>query len=322
MTPMMKVGIQLKDKDFARALVRGLASEGRSLRFVLPEDGYSEQEFDLILIDRECDGTKYVLLVSHPDEMRIFEGPPYRVFRYQDAKSFVSQLLFIYYRETGRNLEFVGEFRCKPLVFTSISGGPASTALALSMAELLDKHFGCRCLYLNLCPIDGSKKFIKGSGGRGLLTLLYYLDQEKEFPMTSFISKTLHVDHIDTNISNPYFDELHPLQLHRLLKKIDEMGTYSYLLLDIGNHLSRGNKQMLSQGTDVILVMEKEDRLPEPFFEDFLKLLEQLCDGGTIREVTLDPAKPEEDPLSMKRFQWEAGRLVKSLMKSDEGDDE
>lgn len=319
MTPMMKVGVELNDRDFAQALVRGLASEGRKICFVLLEDGCSEQDFDLILTNRERDGTRYVLLVSHPDEVCIFEGPPYRIFRYQDAKSFVSQLLFIYYRETGRNLEFAGEFHCKPLVFTSVSGGPASTALALSMAELLDKHFGCRCLYLNLCPIDGSKRFINGNGGRGLLTLLYYLEQEKDFPMTSFISKTLHVDHIDTYISNPYFDELHPLQLHRLLKKIDEMGIYSYLLLDIGNHLSRGNKQIFSQGTDVILVTEKEDRLPEPFFEEFLKLLEQFCDGGNIRDVVLEAVKPEDNPLSMKRFQWEAGRLVKVLMESGEG---
>ena len=316
---MMKVGVELNDRDFAQALVRGLASEGQKICFVLLEDGCSEQDFDLILTNRERDGTRYVLLVSHPDEVSIFEGPPYRIFRYQDAKSFVSQLLFIYYRETGRNLEFAGEFHCKPLVFTSVSGGPASTALALSMAELLDKHFGCRCLYLNLCPIDGSKRFINCNGGQALLTLLYYLDQNKNFPMTSFISKTLHVDHIDTNISNPYFDELHPLQLHRLLKKIDEMGIYSYLLLDIGNHLSRGNKQILSQGTDVILVTEKEDRLPEPFFEEFLNLLEQFCDGGNIRDVVLEAVKPEDNPLSMKRFQWEAGRLVKVLMESGEG---
>jgi hypothetical protein len=136
--------------------------------------------------------------------------------------------------------------------------------------------------------------------------------------MSSFISKSLHVDHIDTNISNPYFDELHPMQMRRLLKKIDEMGTYRYLLLDFGNHLSRGNKALLAHGADVVLVTEQEDRLPEPFFEDFLNLLEQICDGGSIRQVILETPKPEEEPLSMKRYQWEAGRLVKVLMGTGE----
>ncbi|MBR3756687.1 MAG: hypothetical protein IKK48_06205 [Firmicutes bacterium] len=316
---MMKVGIQLKDREYARVLVRGLAAEGRRFCFVLMNDGCREQDFDLILTDGACEGTRYVFLVSQPEETHIFEGPPYRIFRYQDAPTFVSQLLFIYYRETGRNLEFVEQSCCKPLIFTSISGGPATTALALSMAELLDKHFRCRCLYLNLCPVDESKRFVQGNGGKGLLTLLYYLDQEKDFPMTSFISKHLHVDHIDTNISNPYFDELHPLQLRRLLKKIDEMGTYRYLFLDIGNHLSRGNKQLLSLGTNVILVTEREDRIPDPFFKDFLKLLEQICDDDVIRQVTLEPVKSEENPLSMKRFQWEAGRMVKALVEGSEG---
>ena len=318
MKPMMKVGIQLEDRDFSQNLARGLAAEGRSFCFVLPEDSYSGQDFDLILTDRNCDGKGHVFLTPHPEEVRIFEGPPYRIFRYQDARTFVSQLLFIYYRETGRNLELAGDSRCKPLVFTSVSGGPASTALALSVAELLDKHFGYRCLYLNLCPIDGSKRFLAGNDGRGLLHLLYYLDQEKAFPMSSFISKSLHVDHIDTNISNPYFDELHPMQMRRLLKKIDEMGTYRCLLLDFGNHLSRGNKALLAHGADVVLVTEQEDRLPEPFFEDFLNLLEQICDGGSIRQVILETPKPEEEPLSMKRYQWEAGRLVKVLMGTGE----
>lgn len=324
---MMKVGIVLDDKDFANALARGLAGEGRRLHFSLPEDGWEETAYDLILTDRAQTDRRYVRLTSSCDDQRVFEGPPYSIFRYENAERFVHNLLFIYYLETGRNLEFTGDTRCKTLVFASVSGGLTSTALALATGEILDKHFGCRCLYLNLCPVDGSKRFLPSGRGKGLLTLLYYLDQEKDFPLESFISRNLHVDHIDTSIANPYFDELGPLQMHRLLQKIDGMGKYSYLILDVGNHLSRGNQELIGRAEEVILVTGSSDRLPEPFFEGILQLLQGIS-GGKIRQIDMEMQKQEKpaaltengllDLTSLQGIRWEAGRLVKDLMERND----
>jgi len=320
---VIKAGIQLVDRDFASALMRGLASKGRNICFTLIRDDSEEVDYDLLLTDREPRHSREVCLVSNPDEERIYEGPPYKVFRYQDAGAFISNLLFIYYCETGRNLEFTGEIRCNTLVFTSVSGGIEATALSLLTGEILYKHFGCRCLYLNLCPVDGSKQFLPEGSGKGLLSLLYYLDQGKDFPLESFIRKDSYIDYIDTRLSNPYFDEFHFSQMHRLLKKIDDLGRYTCLILDMGNHLSRCNKKLLGNAEEIFLVAGNQERISASFFSEVKKLLGSLTDGRVIKTIRIDPEKTEAfclqengllDLSSMKQIEWEACRLVKEMM--------
>jgi len=330
---MLKVSVNLEDTAFARAFARGLSAEGRNLCFALTGDCSDETAFDLILTDREPKAHHHVQLVGHPDEAGIYDGPPYRIFRFEDARQVVSNLLYIYYRETGRNLEFAGDTRCKVLAFTSLSGGQPVTALALLTGELLDKHFGARCLYLNLCPIDGSKCFLPSGSSKGLLTLLYYLHQDKDFPLTSFIRQNLHVDHIDTNIYNPYFDELDSLQLHRLLKKVDDLGKYTYLIIDLGNHLSRRNQSLLAHAEEIVFVTGYLDRFPENFAEEAACIIEKHAAGKKVRRISLDRQQTDAetsladleetgllDLSAMKDLQWEAGRLVHEMMEYREHD--
>ena len=328
---MMKVGVNLKDQDFARALVKGLAAEGRNIFFSLCDlnDEAEDGDFDLVVTDRVMNAPHHIQLVKCSEAAECLDGPPYRIFAYEDARNFVSKLLHIYFLETGRNLEFSGDSRCKILVFSSLSACLDATALALATGEMLDRYFGCRCLYLNLCPIDGSKCFLPESSSKGLLTLLYYLSQDRDFPLTSFIKKSLHVDAIDTKTLNPYFDELDVALVRRLLKKIDDMGSYDYLLLDVGNHFSRGNKSFLSLAEEVILVTDRQDQIPAPFFHSVLRLLEEAGAGCYIRRILLEKDQSEGEMLddhslldlsAMKYIQWEAGRLAKNLMERNHDD--
>ena len=223
----MKVGVQLADEDFARALVKGLAAESRNICFLMGSDDGIGAEVDLILSENPSGLRTEICLVNTSEEERIYDGPPYRIFRYRDAGAFVGNLLHIYYLETGKNPVLCGDVRCRILCFVSLSQGPEATALALMTGQFLHKHYGARCLYLNLCPIDGSKRFLPDHDSKGLLTLLYYLDQKKDFPLNPFIETGSSIDHIKTSLSNPYFDELCLEQLQRLLKKIDDLGIYT-----------------------------------------------------------------------------------------------
>lgn len=330
---MMKVGVQLQDTGFAQALVQGLGTEGRNLFFSFVDDFTKDEDYDLILTDREIGDKKHIQLVNHPEETRIYEGIPYRMFRYTHARDFVSGLLYIFHHETGRNLEFAGDTCCKTLAFVSLMGDWNTTALALTTGEILYKHFGYRCLYLNLCPIDGSKHFLPEGSDKGFLKLLYYLSQDRDFPLSSFIRQHSCIDYVDTSIANPYFDELDNVLLHRLLKKIDDMGKYTYLILDVGNHLSRGNKMVLSRAEKVFLVSAGEEGLPAPFFQKATHLLEPIVTDRSIQQISLDrqlftkketAACFEENGLldlsSMKYIQWEAGRLVKRMMEQNNND--
>ena len=324
---MMKVGVQLNDADFAQALVRGLAVEGRNACFFLVEDTSEDMFFDLIMTDGDTGDHRTIQLVESADEEMIYDGPPYRIFRYQHARDLFRNLLYILHRETGRSLEFAGDVRCKTLAFVSLSGELDSTALALTTGEILYQHFGYRCLYINLCPIDGSKCFLPGKASKSFLTMLYYLSQEKDFPLLSFIRQHFHVDYIDTSISNPYFDEMDSIRLHHLLKKIDDLGKYTYLILDLGNHLSRHNKSLLARAEEMVVVVGDGRQLPKVFFDELMHLLEGLSTDAKIRKVSLEGQKSETtdaktaflengllDLSAMKYIRWEADRLVKDMM--------
>ena len=322
----MKVGVQLDDEDFARALVRGLAVESRNICFLMGRADETGLEADLILSENASGLKKEICLVETLEEERIYDGPPYRIYRYRDAGAFVGNLVHIYYLETGKNPVLCGDIRCRTLCFTSLSGGSEATALAILTGQILYKHYGARCLYLNLCPLDGSKRFLPDCDSKGLLTLLYYLDQKKDFPLDPFIETGSSVDHIRTSLSNSYFDELGLEQLKRLLQKIDDLGTYTFLLLDLGNHLTRNHKVLLGQSEEAILVSGSKDLQPASFFSRVKGLLEDLVPEGRLRVVSLDLSKSEEenacellengllDLSAMKGVQWEAGPLAKKLM--------
>lgn len=330
---MMKVGIQLDDLDFGRAFVRGLATEGRNICFSLLDDALTMDDMDFILTERDMDDTKYICLVKSEAEERIYEGPPYRMFRYQHACDFVKGLFYIFHRETGRVLEFSGDIRCRILAFVSMTGSVENTALALLTAERLYQHFGSRCLYLNLCPLDVSKCFFPEGRSKGLLTLLYHLSQENDFPLSSFIKQHSYIDCIDTSISNPYFDELNSKELHRLLKKIDDLGKYTYLILDMGNHLSRCNKSLLSKAEAVIMTLDEKYLLPDCFFQEVCRIVEHVSEGVKLKKIFLDCRALEKvtsdvklrehelmDLSAMQYIHWEAGRLAKEIMEQSDVD--
>lgn len=325
--PMIKVGVGLEDRDFARNLVRGLATEGSDIRFSFLEADSSDAQWDLILTDGDCKERNFVQLVRTAEEARVFEGPPYRIFRYDHARHFVGSLRYIFHRESGNVGEFPGETSCKTLAFTSFSGGPQATALALMTGEILYRQFGCRCLYLNLSPLDMSKCFLPDGSEKGLLTLLYHLGQERDFPLSSFIRSYSQIDCIDTSLVNPYFDELDPVRMQRLLKKIDDLGKYSYLILDVGNHFSRCNKGLLAKADEVILVTQEDSRFPPYFLQQGTKVIEHFAADQSIRTIVLqgetafdletDPCMTEDGRLdlsALKQVQWEAVRLVKNIM--------
>jgi len=245
-------------------------------------------------------------MVRDAGDENIYGEPPFRVFRYKESHRLVNDLLFLYFKLSGKNIEISGDTKCRVLVFCSVSGGCGCTATALTVGQMLYRLYGCKCLYLNLCPIDDSKKYLKKGGEKSLLSLLYYLDVEKDFPMGTFIMQEEDVDYIQTNVMNSYFDEIQPKILNRLLKKIDDMGKYSFLLLDMSNHFSRTNRQVLSRCEQVILMHQERDRISESYYAIVSEAIKKLADRKRIIQVKNFSASYETDEsdiiLSCQRY--------------------
>ena len=322
---IIRVGIWLDDAHFAHALSMGLARTCRRMIFTLMTGLEDGQDCDLILTAEEMDDPRGIVLVRDENEVNIYGDPPYRVYRYKESDHLINDLLFVYFNLTGKNLEFIGNTKCKLLAFASVAGGCGCTATALSVGQMLHRMYGGKCLYLNLCPIDDSKKYLPEAGSDGLRNLLYYLDVGKDFPLASFIVQTDRVDAIRTSQINAYFDELDLKLLRRLLKKIDDLGQYSFLILDMSNHLSRSNKQLLTQASQIILMYQEQEMVPENYFDDLIGEIRDLAGGNPVITVKNFGDAFEEDPrfnfvLSRERdgrfvqFNQEAGAIARRIM--------
>lgn len=296
---VIKVGIFLEDKVFSEALSIGLARETRRMRFY-QINSLSEGDFcDLILTSGSSDSSRVVQMVREYEEGH-FEGPPYKVYRYQESQNLINDLLFIYFKVTGKVVESRGEATLRLLVFAADSGGCGTTSTAIAAAKSLYRTYGSKSLYLNLCPLDDSRKYLEEGGEDSLLKLLYYLDQEKDFPIESFITGTEEIDYVNTGVVNTYFNEMRPLLMSRFLQKIDKLGIYHFLIVDMGNHLSRENKKLLARADTAVIISDGERNLPGKYSE---RITREICarieNGKVIRVKNFAPEFPEDETENM-----------------------
>lgn len=242
---IIKVGLLLKDKEFANKLAEGLSREYRRLEFYLL-DSLVDDNMDLIISDIQSDNPKVILAVTSFDEVDDNEIPPYRVCIYKDCRNLINDLLFIYFKLTGKVCEYRGERICKTLIFAADQGGIGVTSTAIAVGTMLYRIYESKCLYINLCPFDDSVRYLNHEKG-SLLKLQYYLEKTSEFPISSFITENEELDCINTGVINSYFNEMKPEIMSKLMAGIDNLGRYSYLIIDIGNHMSKENRSLITQ---------------------------------------------------------------------------
>ncbi len=280
---IIKVGICLDDKSFAEAMSIGLARETSVMRFYLLNQ-IDEGDFCDLILSSEGSSRKNVVQVIREWEpsAEVSDHPPYQVYRYRESTALISDLLYIFYRLTGKVVEHRGGAGMQLLVFLSDSGGSGTTSTALSILKMLYRIYGVRSLYLNLCPLDDSGKYLSEGGEESLLRLLYYLDQDRDFPVESFISCYEELDRIDTGIINLYFSEMKPSLMLRFLHKVKNLGKYGFVAVDIGNFLSKENRDLLRNSETAVLISDGERKLPKPYRQRINSEIEQLLGNGRL----------------------------------------
>lgn len=312
---VIKVGICLDDRTFGQALAIGLAREAAGIRFYILDRPEAGAFCDLILSSGPGDDERFVEMVRDPAAQNNSE-PPYRVYRYKESQNLINDLLFIYFRKTGKVLENCGSANCRLVLFLAEGGGCGTTSMALSSARMLYQIYGSRSLYMNLCPIDDSKKYLEDGGEESLLKLLYYLDQNRNFPIESFITETEEVDYVNTNVINTYFNEMKPNLMNRFLEKVDKLGKYDFLIVDIGNHLSRENKKLLSGADCVVLISDGQRIRPGRYRERISEEITKRVERGKLLYVKNfagdDWNEEDSDKLCVTRQEDSDLRLIRN----------
>lgn len=298
---LIKAGIFLKDRIFAEALAEGMSRLAGPIRFYLLSASEEGDFCDLILTDQvrcrgRCvsdaeaeqnggSGSRMIELVKKPGEENIFGDPPYRIYRYRENPSLLNSLLFVYFKITGRSLENHGDVRCRTVVFLSECGGCGATSIAAASARMLYQIYGSRVLYLNLCPVNDIEADLPDRQSDSFVKLLYYLEQNRDFPVGSFITESEEFDCVNTGIVNGYFNEMKPLFLQRFLEKTGRLGKYDFLFLDMGNHLSRENKNLLSGAECTVLVSDGERKRSGKYRQVISREIAERMENGRIIHV-------------------------------------
>ena len=254
---IVKVGLCLDDKDFAEKLAEGLSREYKGLQIYLLDDLKGISGLALILASR-WSGQANVVVAGCDMQEEQLESEPYRLCVYKDCPNMINDLLYIYFKLTGKNCRFVGENICRTVAFCSASGSCEVTRTAVETGKYLCRVFRSRCLYINLCFVDESHEIINHEDG-SLLKLLYYVSNSVEFPVGRFISEGTEIDCLKTGVINSYSDEMTPELFEKLIVRIEELGIYDFVLIDMGNQFSRTNR-MLIEELDHTILMEKDTR--------------------------------------------------------------
>ncbi|MGF6376257.1 hypothetical protein M2140_001328 [Clostridiales Family XIII bacterium PM5-7] len=260
---IIKVGIVSNQDEFVHALVKGLARNSRGMSFCILNSVEDGADCQMILSTEKIEDQRCVhLSVVREDNCQV-DGPPYRLYRYEDCQMMTKQLLFIFFSMTGRIVESGLQRNCKILVITSECGGAGATSLSISLGRALFNLYGYRSLYLNLCPINDGYKFLPNPQFNYTKKLFYYLDMERSFPLEPFISSADQLDYISTDYINRHLHDLSSEIMLKLIGKIEDIGRYTYLIVDIGNHLTRENQKLMDCASHTVLLHDSRRSIPE-----------------------------------------------------------
>ena len=278
---IIKVGIYLNDCCFAGALAKALARRARGMVFRLLSAAEEAEDCHMVLSTGEYEGTGAVRLVRRPESEHL-DGEPFCVYRYKDSSNLVNDLLFIYFQMTGYVSAYRGSTRYRLLIFAACGGGCGTTSAALSVCRQLNRFYGARCLYLNFCPIDDSRKYLPQEEAGGFLKLLYYLKTGRDFPVSAFIARDDELDYLRTGVVNAHLDEIDSHTMETLLIRLREEGRYDFLIADVGGHLCRINKELLGQAELVFLFHSARIPFPGKYREKISREIEDRTDEGKL----------------------------------------
>lgn len=260
---IIRVGIQIRDRGYAEALVRGLSRESRNMAFLLDET----ENTNLVLTDmaypEEYKLDRYLYLVAG-NEVAVDRED--LIFRYEDCRSIVNRLTCLYYLLTGRNLEYQGTTVFRAISFVSGTGGAGVTSLCLSVGRMMSILYGCHCLYLSLTPLDGAGQYEGICDGRDLQKLFFRLETKQEVPLGAHIVSDGYLDRLRVPFLNHYLTEIDGTLLASLMSAVDRMGHYDFVLIDIGTMYAGGAVDLLRNSDGLVCVCDGrrligEDRL-------------------------------------------------------------
>lgn len=239
---------------------------------------------------KETLGGSVVIILSESGLCR-WPGVEY-VDKYAGADEVYRQVMEIYMRRWPAGAERVAQVgNAKCIGFYSPSNSPLQEAVSLTYGQLLAEKG--RVLYICVSAFRGFSELQSEESREDLMTLLYYLDNERFLPAlqnAGYHVGELHILYANSGHNLAYITGE---QWQELLERFRRMGTYEYVILNVTDTV-QGLIELLQQ-CNCVYAPVPPDTMSRNKWQQYERLLLQLSARDVRNKTTFLPL-----PLFMK----------------------
>lgn len=196
------------------------------------------------------------------------------------------------------------------------------TTFALTLSQMLAaKH---RTLYLNFEHYMGISELAAEVGARDLADLLYFLMAEKDkfrLRLQTIVRHRGNLDYVPPMKSGQNLLSVSPRDWSRLLERIDELGEYDYVVMDLSESM-QGLFDILRFCTR-IFTLTKQDRIAQGKLAEYEQLLTD-CAYEDVLQKTCRCVPPQVHRVPEELEQYTRGEMadfVRGHIRELEGDE-
>lgn len=286
---VIHIGIELKDRDFAIALARGISRQGGDFQVHVE----NARECDVLLTDRsEAEGVNFKgksLFLTEKISSRT--DKPNFIYKFEDSREIRRKILAI--ADTGyvsMNDSGSGKIKTsrndrmgtKVIGFFGTSGGCGVTSSIVSIAAIAGSNFGERALYFNLQSLDTSETYFRRQGGGNSQEMFFMLQEDKIFAPEKFISRDS-PDHIIRGRLDDFIENAGCEDIYTLISVIDEKMNYNYIFLDFGCDFSSRNRETAEKADCIVMVKSGKMNACDILSEEVTSILKNT--GVLLMEI-------------------------------------
>lgn len=266
---------------------------------VVAESVYSE---DLALLQAD----KKVIL-NESGVVRFGNLP--NINKYQRAEEVLRELLELYMDVAGGVLpKLQNSFQTKLIGIYSPVKRCLQTSVALSMCQMLAQKQ--RTLYLNFEHYTGIEELLPDRQSRDMADLLYFLNTEQDkfrLRLQTIIQHKGSLEYIPPMKSGQNLLTITAAEWLRLLQKIEELGEYKYIVLDLSESM-QGLFDILRICTK-IFTLTQEDKISKAKLMQYEQLL-AWCDYEDILQKTSKHMSPRIRRFPARLEQYTKGDMA------------
>lgn len=239
----LNILIFVRNKEYGRALARGLCNESTSLNVFFEEEDMDvalARNWDILLTDCYSQESPKIL---HLSEENGHEGLRPSISKRSSVRGIFSQISAMAKANYGLTPDCNWQSDAKLVSLITQEGGSGLTSIAITLARLLSAK-GCRVLYLNLGPMDDYKSYIAADFySIGDKRQFYFL---KEEGISGSVERFVAQDRWGVSYFRPeesknsYFNEV---DNGRLIRYLEEEDVFSHMVIDYGKGMIQDKKE-------------------------------------------------------------------------------